>query len=514
MKSSLARNVASSWAVTASGVAYAFFITPLVVKALGQEEYGVWSFLNGLTGYSSLLYLGVGSALIRYIATYSASHDQTAINRLTSVAVTIFAGLGGIALLVFLGLSPLIPRFLADGLSSDTARAASLTCALLAVQLLCFFLTSGFMATLLGHDRYDLANLTHLGMAITRALLVGTAMEGDRPLVRLSVLMTATSIAHLLVARALAYRVDRSLRVAITRPRVEELRILYGLGVPAFVTTFSNRLISYTDTTVIGAVLGAVSVGLYALPMQIIEYTRAAVSGYSGVLLARVSMLHAKGDLAAVRQAYLSALRVTSLIASFLLANLIWLGVPFLELWVGPSFGEPARWVIIWLSLATFLHVFNTLAAQPFYTGMKILALPAKVVVVEAILNLALSITMAKWFGISGVALATFIPACLSFAFLPRLLARRLSVPMTTWIRTAIMPAAALAMVVSASQWLSSLFIDASSFAALLLRTVITLPGAIVVVFAAVSPDERTAILTRLRRIARIVASGGVPAAK
>ena len=90
MKSSLARNVASSWAVTASGVAYALFITPVVVKALGQEQYGVWSFLNGLTGYSSLLYLGVGSALVKYIATYSASHDQAAINRLTSVAVTIF----------------------------------------------------------------------------------------------------------------------------------------------------------------------------------------------------------------------------------------------------------------------------------------------------------------------------------------------------------------------------------------------------------------------------------------
>jgi O-antigen/teichoic acid export membrane protein len=514
MKSSLARNVASSWVVTASGVAYAFFITPLVVKALGQEEYGVWSFLNGLTGYSSLLYLGVGSALVKYIATSSASHDQAAINRLTSVAVTVFSSLGGIALLVFLGLSPLVPRFLADGLSSETARAASLTCALLAVQLLCFFLTAGFMATLMGHDRYDLANLTHLGTLLTRFLFVGKVIDGDRPLIRLTVFMTATSVAHLLVARTLAHRVDRSLRVTLTRPRVEELRILYGLGIPAFVLNVSHRLISYTDTTVIGAVLGAVSVGFYALPMQIIEYIRVAVWGYSGVLLARVSLLHANGDVAAVRETYLSALRVTSLMASFLIANLMWLGVPFLELWVGPSYGEPARWVIIWLGLATFLHVFSTLAATPFYTAMHLLGLPAKVLVMEAILNLALSITMAKWLGITGVALATFIPACLSFALLPRLLSRRLSVPLTTWVRAAIVPAIALAIAVSAGQWLSSLLIDASSIGALLLRALVTLPGAIVVVFATVSPQERTAILTLLRRIARAFTFGGAPAAK
>ena len=111
MKPSLTRNVATSWAVTASGVVYALFITPVVVKALGQEQYGVWSFLNGLMGYSSLLYLGVGSALVKYIATYSASHDQASINRLTSVAVTIFAGLGGIALLVFSRPEPVHQQF-------------------------------------------------------------------------------------------------------------------------------------------------------------------------------------------------------------------------------------------------------------------------------------------------------------------------------------------------------------------------------------------------------------------
>ena len=74
----------------------------------------------------------------------------------------------------------------------------------------------------------------------------------------------------------------------------------------------------------------------------------------------------------------------------------------------------------------------------PSTPAMQILGLPAKVLVMEAILNLALSITMAKWFGISGVALATFIPACLSFALLPRLLSRPLSVPTTTWVRAAI----------------------------------------------------------------------------
>ena len=465
-------------------------------------------------GYSSLLYLGVGSALVKYIATYTASHDQASINRLTSVAVTIFAGLGGFALLVFLGLSPFITRFLADDLPLETARSASITCALLGVQLLCLFPTSAFIATLLGHDRFDLANLAQLGTILIRFSLVGIVVEGSYPLVRLAAFMAATNVAELLVARALAHRVDPSLRVAVTTPRAAELRILYGFGVPAFLITFAVRLISYTDTTVIGVVLGAASVGLYALPMQLVEYTRLAVTGYSGVLFARITVLHATGDEAGLRHAYLLNLRIASLIASFLLANVMWLGVPFLNSWVGPTFGEPVRWVIIWLSLATFLHVFTTLSAMPFYHSMQILRLPVKVLVVEAILNLVLSITMAKRFGISGVALATLIPAGVSFAVLPRRLARTLSVPARTWIRSAMLPAAMMGIAVSASQWLMGLWIDPSSFALLALLTIATLPGAILVTLVTASREERTDMLALLRKIRRAAASDGISAAK
>ena len=496
----------------AFGVAYALFVTPIVVKALGQERYGVWSFLNGLMGYSSLLYLGVGSALVKYIATYTASHNQASINRLTSVAVTIFAALGGVALLVFSGLSPFVDGLLADDLPLETARSASITCALLGVQLLCLFPTSAFIATLMGHDRFDLANLAQIGTVLVRFLLVGIVVEGSYPLVRLATLMAATNVGELLVARALAYRVDPSLRVAITTPRAEELRILYGFGVPAFLITFALRLISYTDTTVIGVVLGAASVGLYALPLQIVEYARMAVTGYSGVLLARIAVLHATGDGAGLRRVYLLNLRVAALIASFLLVNVMWLGVPFLNSWVGPTFAEPARWVIIWLSLATFLHVFSTWSSLPFYHSMQILRLPVNVLIVEAMLNLVLSIMMAKRFGISGVALATLIPAGVSFAVLPRRLARTLSVSTSTWVRSAMLPAAMMGIAVSASHWLMGLWFDASSFPLLALRTIGTLPGAIVVVLVTASREERTDLRARLRKIRRAVASGGMSA--
>ena len=178
----------------------------------------------------------------------------------------------------------------------------------------------------------------------------------------------------------------------------------------------------------IGAVLGAASVGLYSLPMQIIEYTRLAVSGYSGVLSARITVLHAKGDEAALRRAYLLALRVTSLIASFLLANVMWLGVPFLECVGGPEFRRACALGHHLAQPRDLPSCLQYLAALPFYTGMHILGLPAKVLVTGSHPESGVEHHDGEAVGDQRRRARHLIPACVSFALLPRWLSRTLSV--------------------------------------------------------------------------------------
>ena len=110
---SLFRNVFTNWIVLAMNIAYAVVITPVIVRALHAELYGVWSFLNGLLAYSDLLYLGLGSALIRYVAQHRAQSDQAKLNRLVSVVVTIYLCLGLVCLVALVALSRVVPQVFA-----------------------------------------------------------------------------------------------------------------------------------------------------------------------------------------------------------------------------------------------------------------------------------------------------------------------------------------------------------------------------------------------------------------
>src|SRR5688572_2913004 len=108
--SSLLRNVLSNWLVLAIGIVYTFVVTPIVVRSLGIEGYGIWSFLNGLLAYSELLYLGLGSAVVKYVAQYRARNDVAGINRLASVVGSIYGLLGLISLTTLIGISQFVPR--------------------------------------------------------------------------------------------------------------------------------------------------------------------------------------------------------------------------------------------------------------------------------------------------------------------------------------------------------------------------------------------------------------------
>ena len=81
---------------------------------------------------------------------------------------------------------------------------------------------------------------------------------------------------HTLMLAAIAYRLVPRLSVRLVRWRLDELRMLYGFGLPSFFIMFAVRLVSFSDTTIIGIMLGASSVAIYSLPLQLMEYARAS----------------------------------------------------------------------------------------------------------------------------------------------------------------------------------------------------------------------------------------------
>jgi O-antigen/teichoic acid export membrane protein len=493
---SLARNVLTNWLGIPVSVAYGLIITPIIVRALDTELYGVWSFLNGLLMYSDLLYVGLGSALIKYVAQHRTNDDQAGMNRLISVVTGIYGVLGVVCFAVMAGMSAVVPYAFAEPLSAEAARAASATCLLLGAQLFFVFVGSAFSGLIFGHNRYDLVNVVYIATVAMRFIAIPLILaSGHDPLFRLALLTSATAAIQTLMLAAIAYRLVPRLSVRLVRCRLDELRMLYGFGVPSFFILFAVRLVSFSDTTIIGIMLGASSVALYALPLQLMEYARATVGGFTTVLLPRLTELTTRGDLAAVREAYLSATRIACFLTAWLAATLMTIGPAFLNRWVGDTFGAPAQWVLIFLAVAAFGQVLTTHAPLGFYQAMHLVVFPAKVLMLEALVNLGLSIWLAPRFGIAGVALATALPAvCISATVLPPYLCRKLGVPIRTFIAASVLPGGVMFVANAVVLYLSGLVITGESYPAIGARALISLPVALLVFLGTFPAPERRAL--------------------
>ena len=484
-----------------SGIIYTLVITPVVIQALEREAYGIWSFLNALVAYSTLLYLGLGAALVKYVAEYYAVGDRSALNRLVSVVFSVYTSISLLIFVVGYFAAPHVATQLLTGLDLGRATTVSSTVVILAARLSLMFIGSVFSGVLVAQGRTDLYRAVAVFGHVARLVIVPIAVRGEDPLLALAFVVAATGAIEVLAMMVLALREDPQLRCGIVIPKMSELRLLYGFGLLAFLLQAGDKLISYTDTTVIGLILGPGDVAIYVLPLQLTEYGRLVVFGIVSVMLPHLSALLVTGRRASFRSHYSRVVKMTALVSVYVNMNIVWLGQDFLRIWVGPEFSEPALPLLVALGVAGLAQGIAVQSQTPFCLAMGRLRFAGAVLLAEGLANLTLSVLLAQRFGINGVAVATAVPAVLiSGTILPFYVARLVGTPLRDLVRDVALPVGIFMAIVIGAHIALRWALDAHTFLTFAAKfatgtLVATIGGWIVV-----SDSDRRAVRTLIER--------------
>ena len=77
-----------------------FIYTPIMLRMLGQAEYGIYGIAQSVMGYIGLLNFGIGGSIIRYLAKYRAEGDLDGEQRVFGLFIKIYSVIGAAILLV------------------------------------------------------------------------------------------------------------------------------------------------------------------------------------------------------------------------------------------------------------------------------------------------------------------------------------------------------------------------------------------------------------------------------
>jgi O-antigen/teichoic acid export membrane protein len=67
-----------------------FIYTPIMLRLLGQAEYGLYGIANSVMGYIGLFNASLGSAIIRYLSRYRAAGDTQQERRVLGLFIKLY----------------------------------------------------------------------------------------------------------------------------------------------------------------------------------------------------------------------------------------------------------------------------------------------------------------------------------------------------------------------------------------------------------------------------------------
>ena len=374
---------------------------PGLVHALGAELFGLLSFIWIVFGTFAVLDFGTGRATTKFVAELLARERATAIPALFWSASAINLGVGlccGTLLFV------LAPWFSAHVVKVPVALQPTAIVALRLTALALPWVVLGgvFRSALEGLQRFDLSNAVQVPVSALNyiAPLIVARMGGSLPWVVASVCLTRVcAVPPLLV-------LCHKQLPTLGRPHVEreELRRLLQFGGWLTVSNVVGPLLLSLDRLLVGSVLGARALGLYAPVYELVTRLSLIPASVMAALFPAFSMLTNR-NAEDVRRAMRRAQR---LLALLMLPAMI-VGVSFapiiLRLWLGAA-QTPASVAAMQLLLIGVVAL--SIGAVPF-TLVQALGKPkwsAIIHVVELPIHAAVTWWAVSRFGVVGAAAA------------------------------------------------------------------------------------------------------------
>jgi O-antigen/teichoic acid export membrane protein len=406
---SLTRSVSAKWLAHLITIAVGFFLMPFVMRTIGESGYGAWVFVNSVAGYSSLLYMGFGATVCRFVADCRARQDWTRLNAVTSGVFAVYLAAAGGVMAISVGLAVFADRLgdWGDVPVSDV-RIAML---LLGVNIAVGMLGSVHGGVLIAAQRFDLQSGIDSVTALVRLGLTVAFLQKQQALVTLGLIFVSVTLVENAITVILAQREIRTLSIRPRHINRADLRECFSFSVFTALRGMAVRVIHLTDVVVIGLMLGKEAAVPYYIALRLVQMVQGPLEKIGDVVLPKAGALHARGDVIGLETLCGRAMGMAILFAGAFLIGSVYFGELFVTTWMGPGLAD-SHLVLIILASAQVVGQPMIMLRQTLMAAGDVKK-PAFFDLAQAIVNLALSIALVRAFGIVGVAWGTWIPLVL-----------------------------------------------------------------------------------------------------
>lgn len=317
-----------------------FLYTPIMLRLLGQSEYGLYSLANSVVGYLSLLSFGLGSTIVRYVAKYRAEGNKEQEEKVIGLFIAMYSVL---ALLVLIGgwiISCNVEPVFHRGLTETEIGKIAILVRIMAFNTAISFPISVFGSIIVAHEKYIYRQAVNILSTIAAPCCNLIALYFGFGSIGLSIVTTIIQFMMLPLNAVYCFRILK------IRPRFHGLPIrlikeLIQFSTFIFLGSVVDMMFWATDKVILGMLASTSAVAVYNIGSTFNGMMTNISTAFSGVLTPKVTVMITKdASPEQLTELFIRVGRLQYLVIALALSGFIVFGREFIFLWAGPDYGE------------------------------------------------------------------------------------------------------------------------------------------------------------------------------
>ena len=381
--------------------------TPIMLRLLGQSEFGLYNLVASVVAYLGLFNFGFGSAYYKYYSAYKFNNDQPGIARLNGMFMLIFLVLGTFALICGAGLIYYSDAIFGSKLSTIELDRARILMILMVINMGITFPCIIFNTYVSAQEKFIFQKSLNLVKIITSPFLTLPILIMGYGSIGMALVST---FINLIVELVNIYYSVKKIKISFSYKNLDFglVKELFIFSSFIFMNLIVNQINWNVDRFLIGRFRGTVEVAIYSIAAQLNTYFLSLSTAMSGVYIPRVNqMIARKCTDWEITELFTRLGRLQFIVLGFILTALIFFGLAFITLWAGKDYSN-AYYMALLLIIPVTIPLIQNLGIE-IQRAKNLHKFRSWVYLFIAFGNIFISIPLVKLYGGIGAALGTAI---------------------------------------------------------------------------------------------------------
>lgn len=381
--------------------------TPIMIRLLGQSEYGLYVMIGSLIAYFSVLDLGLGNAIVRYTSRNRAVGDKQIEAKLNGMFLILYLIIGILTIFIGAIIYFYIDDIFTNGLSTSELRKAKIMVIIITINFAFSFPLAIFGSIIQAYERFVIFKLVEIVRILAVPIITLPFLYLGLGSVAMVVIVSVVNIGSLLFNLYYCFKYIK-IKFHFGKIDLTLLKEILGYSFFVFLGVIVDQIYWNTDQFILGALVGTVSVAIYAIAMQFINMYKRFSTSISGLFLPRASIMVArKSSNEEITNEMIKYGRIQYTIMAYILTGFILFGRPFINFWAGTNY-DTAYIITLIIMIPLTIPLIQNFGISILY-AKNLQKFRSLVLILIAILNIIITIPLVQKYSGIGAAIGTAI---------------------------------------------------------------------------------------------------------